>query len=385
MQSQIPPPIRTDGSNEFAHKSMVERVPSIIEEVMERNPDYPSVVIEDLQALNRSIRDNERMELFDGPAPDYDCWARRFSPHEGESWLDTEWFFSEMLAYRRVVAASRYWTTRRDPFGPFKEEEIQSEALSTVVEDALQRDEDREVELGQRLKSSLWGNRMDLSMKWVLEQGTTAKDEHLLRDDVPAVVRGLLSGPSGPIHILMDNAGTEEAFDLALTDTLLSKGVATTVTLHVKMTPVLVGDVIGEDILRLLDVMESHGGALQELARRIRQYIRQDRLHIVPDFFWNTDGRMWELPPRLQKAFRRARLVIAKGDVNYRRITNDALWPVDTEISDPLADFPAPLLALRTIKSDTVMGVDPETVARLDQEEEGWRTEGTYGVAQFAE
>ncbi len=384
MTATMPSPIRTDGSNEFAHYSMIERIPSIIDDVMERNPEYPAAVTDDLQVLQHAIEGDEPLELFEGPTPDYDCWVRRFSPHRGETWLGTEWFFAEMLAYRHIVAACRYWATRRDPFGPFKEEEHQSEVLPEVVGEALEHDEEPEVELGQRLKSSLWGNRMDLSMSWVIEQGTAATDEHLLRNDIPAVARELFSEPSGPVHIIMDNAGTEEAFDLALTDTLLAHDVATTVTLHVKMTPVMVGDVTGDDILRLLEILEGHGGILRGLADRIRRYIHEGRLRIVPDFFWNTDGRMWELPPRLQQAFHNAQLVISKGDVNYRRITNDALWPEETEISAPLGDFPAPLLALRTVKSDTVMGVAAETVNRLDREEDGWRTAGTYGVAQFA-
>ncbi|MEM6646463.1 MAG: ARMT1-like domain-containing protein, partial [Bacteroidota bacterium] len=81
-----------------------------------------------------------------------------------------------------------------------------------------------------------------------------------------------------------------------------------------------------------------------------------------------------------------SRLVILKGDANYRRTTHDALWPEDTTLSHILRDFQAPLLALRTLKSDTLVGVDVGTQARLTAEHggEGWRTNGTYGIAQFA-
>ena len=73
-----------------------------------------------------------------------------------------------------------------------------------------------------------------------------------------------------------------------------------------------------------------------------------------------------------------------KGDANYRRATHDALWPQTASWADALAAVPAPFLALRTIKSDTLVGVDPERVHELDQEDATWRTKGTYGVAQYA-
>lgn len=384
MTQTDPAPIRTDGSNAFAHRSMKERVPRILQEVMDRNPDYPVQIREAIAALRDGIVNDAPMALFAPPAPDYDDWARRFASHDGETWLGTEWFFAEMFAYRHLMSACRYWTTRRDPFRPFKREEMESEALQATVEEALAREGDRRERLHRALIGALWGNRMDLSMKGVLEQGTDATDDHLLVNDVPATIDDLLAGEPGAVHVIMDNAGTEEAFDLALADLLLDKEAAREVVLHVKMMPVLVSDVLGEDVYWLLDVMDGHGGRLARLAASIREHIRHGRLQIVPDRFWNTDGRMGELPARLYSAFREADLVIAKGDANYRRATNDALWPAEASWADAVAAVPAPFLALRTVKSDTLVGVDPDTVRHLDQNEGAWRTKGTYGVAQYA-
>lgn len=384
MTNGHPQPIRTDGSNDFAHRSMAQRVPSIIEDVIERNPEYSSGIEGQLRRLIDAIVQDQPMTLFDPPAPDYDCWARRFSEFEGESWLGTEWFFAETFAYRHLVDACRYWTTRRDPFRPMKEEEIHSEALRSTVGEALAEEGSLREEVGRRLMSCLWGNRMDLSMKGVLAQGTDATDEHLLCNDIPAVVDDLLAGPPGTVHILMDNAGTEQAFDLALVDTLLGHDLADTVILHVKASPVLVSDVLGPDIFWLLDVLEEYNDPLRGLAKRIGQYVHADRLAIIPDVFWSTDGRLWELPPRLKQPFETAQLVVSKGDAHYRRIGNDAVWPRTATLDDAVGHFPAPLLALRTVKSDTLVGIDADTVARLDEEDEKWRTKGTYGVIQYA-
>lgn len=379
-----PNPIRTDGSNSFARYSMRVRVANIIEETAERNPDYPSSVKDALHRLRDEIAGDAPLRLIEPPAPDYDLWCHRFEPHREETWLGTEWFFAEMLAYRRLVEAARFWTTRRDPFRPFKDEEMSSETLWTLLEEACALEGPLEERLHQRLLGALWGNRMDLSMKNVMAQGTGASDEHLLTDDVPLAVRHLLDSEPGHVHVAMDNAGTEQAFDYVLTDTLLAEQLAHTVTLHVKMSPVLVSDVIGDDVLRLLGMMEERGGVAAALAARLVSFMEDGRLRVVPDFFWNTDGRLWELPPRLHAPLAEARLVIGKGDVNYRRATHDAEWPAGATLAEAVRGFPAPLLALRTIKSDTLVGVDAATVERLDREEEGWREVGTYGVAQFA-
>ncbi|PSQ81210.1 MAG: hypothetical protein BRD41_03290 [Bacteroidetes bacterium QS_1_63_11] len=384
LMTDHPAPVRTDGSNAFARRSMAERLPGIFDEVLERNPDYPPGIKHDVRALRTAIVEDAPMALFGPPAPDHDQWARRLAPREGETWLGTDWFFAEVFAYRHLLAACRYWTTRRDPFRPHKNEELHSEALRDAVGEALAVDGSLRERLAHRLLNCLWGNRMDLSMEGVAAQGTSAEDEHLLSNDLPDVVDDLMAGDAGPVHLIMDNAGTEEAFDLVLADLLLDSGLAPTVTLHVKMTPVLVSDVLGDDVYWLLDVLEDHGGTLAELAGRLCGQLRDGRLRIVPDFFWNLDTPLRNVPSRLEQTFADAALVVSKGDANYRRITNDALWPPEATLSDAAGPFPAPLLALRTLKSDTLVGVDPDTRARLDQQHDDWRTSGTFGVAQYA-
>lgn len=383
--SKRPHPLQTDGSNAFAHRSMAERVPGILRETAERNADYPTSTKDALHRLADRIADDAPLRLFDPPAPDHDVWRRRFEPHRGGTWLGAEWFFSEVLAYRLALGAARYWTLQRDPFRPFKEEELASEALWEALAAALAAEGSPAKRLGARLTGALWGNRMDRSIEQAFAQGTEAQAEHMLANSIPEAVRHVLANEPGAVHIVMDNAGTELALDLAVADLLLGGTLARAVTLHVKMQPVLVSDATSADVFRMLEAMKARGGAAKAMAGRLRRSMENGRLRAIPDFFWNTDGRLWELPPRLEAAFQGARLVVAKGDVNYRRATNDALWPAGASLADAVEAFPAPLLALRTIKSDTLVGVAPETVARLDGQEDGWRTRGTYGVAQFAD
>jgi hypothetical protein len=73
--------------------------------------------------------------------------------------------------------------------------------------------------------------------------------------------------------------------------------------------------------------------------------------------------------------------VISKGDANYRRFTGDALWVPHTPFARVAAFFPAPLLALRTLKSDSIAGLPEGLAERLDGEAPGWRSDGRRGLA----
>ena len=50
-----PRPIRTDGSDAFAHHTMAVRVPEIIRETQRLNPDYPDAIHEALERCAGSI------------------------------------------------------------------------------------------------------------------------------------------------------------------------------------------------------------------------------------------------------------------------------------------------------------------------------------------
>jgi hypothetical protein len=46
--------------------------------------------------------------------------------------------------------------------------------------------------------------------------------------------------------------------------------------------------------------------------------------------------------------------------------------------------FPAPVLALRTLKAEVACGLSSEQVERLDETHSDWLTSGEWGVIQFA-
>ncbi|MCS6900774.1 MAG: damage-control phosphatase ARMT1 family protein [Myxococcales bacterium] len=384
MNLQRPPPIRTDGSNRFAHHSMRVRIPNILRDVQQRNPDYAPSIHGALEQLRDEILGDRPMEPLLLPAIDASAWSRALSDREHESWLHTDWFFAETYFYRRVLQATRFWETGRDPYRSIKSDELADEAPWRAVEEALAlRARPLEERLPALCRASLWGNRMDLSYTASAAQGLAAGQDDLLVDDTEQATSALLAAP-GDVHLLLDNAGTELLLDLVLTDALLD--LVPRVLLHVKMVPTFVSDATAADVWNTLAALEAteRRGEVRALGARLCEAFHQGRLGIHPGLYWNSHRFFFDMPPLLRSCLAEARLVISKGDANYRRFTGDALWLPSTPFPRVASFVPAPLLALRTLKSDSIAGLPEGLAERLDAQDPTWRHNGRRGVALVA-
>ncbi len=108
-----------------------------------------------------------------------------------------------------------------------------------------------------------------------------------------------------------------------------------------------------------------------------------DRLRILPDPFWNGPRFLWERPARLARVLDGATAVVLKGDANYRRAVGDAIYPDGISFAAATDYFPAPLICLRTMKSDALAGLAPGRSAQLDAVDRDWRINGRRGVIQL--
>ncbi len=379
-----PAMIRTDESNAFAHDTMLRRLPMNIREVARLNPDYPAFILNNLEKLAIEIETDQPVGAFNPFSPDADLWEASVKDHAGHTWLHTDWFFAEIAAYRHLIETVRWWESGRDPFAPQKAKEMGSAELWALLDKALElRDEAIKERLQALVHFDLWGNRVDLSFASSLAHGNTGNQEDLLADDSEAVVEHLMQ-QNGEIHFIADNTGTELAIDLALADALFDKGMSH-ITFHIKLHPTFVSDITVPDMLVMLNAMQSgeHGEAITQLGKRLQTALDEGRMHLAPGAFWNSPYVLREMPKRLMEAFKGATLVIIKGDLNYRRMVDDVLWATDTPFADVTDYFPAPLLALRTMKSDAVVGMASGLAEQLDGEDARWRVNGKRGVIHF--
>lgn len=361
---------------------MAVRVPKTIDQILDVNPAYPASIQQALTRLKHAIVNNEPIAMLDELAPDYASWRQAHLAHTGDTWLGTKWFYAETFFYRHVIQCVRWWETGRDPFFPIKAQEYDGANLWNLLETTLAIDSSPEDRLHQLMHQVLWGNRIDLSFTAAMERGTLIGSDDLLVDETTPAVEQLLNH-TGTVHLIADNAGTELAMDLALIDSLLTYNVVANVVLHLKMFPTFVSDATPTDVWTFLKRLQTHGSDAVRLYERLTAAIDEGRLRLMPNLYWNSSRLLWDMPTNLERAFQNAQLVIIKGDANYRRMVGDALWPTDTPFSEVTGYFPAPLLALRVLKSDTIVGLTPNTAPSLDAIDAKWRVNGQRGIIQF--
>ncbi|MCJ1353227.1 MAG: hypothetical protein MMC33_003212 [Icmadophila ericetorum] len=293
----------------------------------------------------------------------------------------------------------------------------------------------------------LWGNATDLSLLTSLTyediqklQGSDARkasEKNIIANDLPAAYAALKSAQKSrsreedrQIDIILDNAGFELFVDLILAGYLLITQLATRVILHPKSIPWFVSDVIPADFSALLSALsdpqklystptedEKHAekpapaplsekevSELEFLFESWSQFHAEGKLIIRPNGFWTHGGSFWRLPsttPVLFQDLKESQLVIFKGDLNYRKLTGDVMWPPTTSFEEAIGPLGVGsgvrVLALRTCKADVVVGLEEGIDEKLRAEQGGgevgegasgqrkWAWSGKWAVCQFCD
>ncbi|MFF7157934.1 ARMT1-like domain-containing protein [Streptomyces sp. NPDC008139] len=430
----------TPGS--FARSVLADRHPALIRQVADAFP-YPPEQRRALDALVEETAAPASADATSGPpigplsthththtntGPDTRTRAddvRRWAEWGAEayvgrmSWYEVPFLWAESYFYRRLLDAVGYFGPGPwqgvDPFAPFKRAELTGPEVADelaaldALDDLAPDDRDRAV-----LQGALWGNRADLGFR-ISANGSTANasstkapsaeastanasstnaptstpSDDLLADDSAALWRHLAAAPPGTaaVTVIADNAGRELIPDLILIDHLLHTGRAATAVLHVKPYPYFVSDATTSDVVDCLRrIGQAPGRRARETGARLWSALGTGRLAVRAHPFACAPLPYADMPADLRAELGRATLTVLKGDLNYRRLVGDRLWPPTTAFSLPTGYFPSPLAALRTLKSDVIVGLDAGTVAALDANSAAnggaWRTSGTYAVVQ---
>jgi hypothetical protein len=386
----MPPPphypgrIRTDPTNAFAHHTMRVRVPAILRDTLARNAGYAPALHAAVSELAEALERDAPLPPLPGSAPGAEEVRRALASRAGESWLRTDWFFAETYAYRQLVERVRFWQTGADPFLPNKLEEYASRAHAEAFERVLAGRAARDERLTELFAAGVFGNRIDLSFAASRERGLDAAHDDLLIDERERAVQLVLDG-EGPLHVVADNAGTELTLDLVLIDFAVHE-LAVPVVLHVKEHPTFVSDATRADVRRFLGLDDAYAPAgesapARACIARLAGALGSGRLELRAHSYWNGPESLWDMPTELAHELGKARLVLLKGDANYRRAVGDAVWLPDASFAAATSYFPAPLLALRTLKSDPLLGLAPGRAEALAREDPSFRVNGKRGVA----
>jgi len=398
--NSLPEPLRGSEIGTFAHHSIVVRLPEIARRTLAENEFSPET-IRQMEELIAEIPGGSIRELVDHSAPDANIWETYLRPYLGNGWLDVPWFFAEAYFYRRILEATGYflpgWGYHRDPFRFQKNMGLQvSEKYIRNLAKSLSawndRKHDTRATMIDMLVTALWSNQADLSLWPADQEGSPSHvnreqaQRYLLLDDSARLIDYWISPARQHfrLDILADNAGIELICDLGLVDYLVSHQLVKQVHLHLKAHPTFVSDALPADIHQSLDFLAAiQSDPVQRLAVRLRSYIETGQLVLLSDFFWNSPLAMWNMPEALMSDFQRSTLVISKGDANYRRLLGDLHWPYQHPFEKILAYFPAPLVALRTAKSEVVVGLPLQSIERLQKIDPDWMVNGRWGMIQF--
>ncbi|WP_333743591.1 damage-control phosphatase ARMT1 family protein [Streptomyces ardesiacus] len=383
----------------FPHGVLAERHPAIVRQVRDAFPLGPERR-RALDALLASCADGVVEPLpadADPTGRDRDRWARwGMDAYAGRSWYEVPWLWAESHFYRRLLDAFGHFGPGPwqgvDPFRPAKLAELDApetdEELAALDGlDALPAEERTRA----LLHGSLWGNRADLGFR-LSDPGaaTGCGTEPLVADD-SATLWSLLPAPAAgaprrePVTLCLvaDNAGRELVPDLLLVAHLLAEGRVDRAVLHVKPYPYYVSDATPADVLDALRRLVAAGGTAAGYGERLWTALTDGRVTVRAHPFSCAPLPYADMPGDLREDFAAATVTVLKGDLNYRRLVGDRWWPPTTSFADVTADFPGPVAALRTLKSDVVTGLDAGTVSALEASgERRWRTSGTHALIQ---
>ena len=436
----------TGDVHSFAHPTARTRWPKIldqaIEEIRKAASNSANLSNNDIEAgkviegkidhLKRAMAGDQLLNpLADDGGPDIIDYNDELTSFDSIRWLNAPWLYAECYLYRLLhtffSTSTPYWQT----FDMFKASKLQAlvgskkgtielvKRFRSVVQalehgDAVDKETQRTI-FEEMVQISLWGNATDLSLLTSLSieeldsrQGKAARESskaNVLIDDTPQVFSLLSqlksSNASGEIHLVLDNAGFELLADLVFASYLIESGLTKRVTLHGKRMPWFVSDVNPSDLTDLIDrlaygtlypdLSAADSYELEGAGKHWRSLVSTGKLSFSAHPFWTTQhpyGRMAAVAANLYTQLANADVVIYKGDLNYRKLTYDCMWPKTTPFHTALGPLATKqlgakgtrTLVLRTAKADVGVGLPEGLEEKLPGD---WTRTGKYAMVSY--
>lgn len=399
----LPAPLVGSDAGSFTEYTVTQRMPDIARRVILEN-QFPTEINQNLEKLATELPSGYLQPLIDDTAIDFKDWEKYLQPYKNQRWLDVPWFVAETYFYRLILNITNYFQPGEyqniDPFSLQKNQGLET-SIDSIISLCIQSQKwlDESQQEGKPNKSSLiallyfalWGNRVDLSLWSAFEDDRSSFDiqtqlSNILVDDTFAVTNLLIKSQNNCVDLVIDNAGFELVCDLCLVDFLLGSGFANQVYLHLKPHPTFVSDAMIKDVHYTKDFfVKSSNIQVQSLGKRLTENLASGRLVLTEDYFWTSLLAFWEIPTSLKTELAKSNLIVVKGDANYRRLLGDRHWDFTTKFADIVSYLPAPIVALRTLKSEVAAGLKNEVLQELAIADPQWLTNGQWGVIQLVD
>eukprot|EP00099_Drosophila_melanogaster_P020203 NP_611635.1 uncharacterized protein Dmel_CG2921 [Drosophila melanogaster] len=365
------------------------------------------IIIGLISRLKYELQTDKSFQNFTGEEPDRDVWNNFISnlPDGERSFYKASSLHAECYLHRKLHSflENSVFLKSYDFFAKVKEQ-----ALTDSIDDILaltkytRRSENSVEVFDELLRINMWSNCNDVatdtdtvkqSNRQVLEKVANT-DERVLVNQAAEIWR-CLENPKLKKHkqvdFILDNAGYELFSDFILAEFMIEKGLADKVRFHVKAHPWFVTDVTERDFKWTLEYLSEHADYIISLiGKKFLQFIDEGKFELAPiSHFWTSPHSFYsmaQMDPDLYSSLQLSKLVVFKGELNYRKLLQDVCWDPTQELSTCLRGFlPSNICVLRRVKSEVISGL-PEGVGQaLSVKDPRWMVSGSYGVIQFVD
>jgi hypothetical protein len=323
----------TDRYDRFRAYTISERLPKIVAGVSAA-ASKAAINVDVGQALTEIASDTP-IGLTEHPEG-WDDWLHSVAGKRPSElpFLDFEYWF-----YCRILELTGHFQSGFDPFGSLKRTDLA--AHLPFAEASFQRT----TTVADGLDLSLNGNAMDLSQ--------IARRAGTFNLGKASSAVGDMAGRK--LNIIGDNFGAEFIGDVIL-GVRYAQQFDCMVSIHVKRLPLFVSDTTEQDVRYFLGALEETATAGGEFARTVLDLVNRGRIGFEPHAFWSSPYNLSVIPDDIQ--IEHDDFTILKGDLNYRRALGDIVCPIETPF-EQLPRLPRyAMLALRSVKSYCLAGVD---------------------------
>ncbi|KAK9892831.1 hypothetical protein WA026_022293 [Henosepilachna vigintioctopunctata] len=363
-------------------------------------------VIGKLSRLKYEIQTNKPLKNIRSKASDantYNEFIRERDSQEGPPTpFHSVWLLVECYMYRKIWEAfeKTKFLKEFDPFQTNKEKLFHSsidQMKETIayLQKITETPSPNKDEFFMLLQMNLWSNKCDLSLhpdgvNPVLTNQINELSDKILVNDSEKVWNALIDSSGDVVDIVLDNAGTEFLTDLCLAHYITRLGFAKIINFHVKNIPWFVSDVMVKDVKWTLESLTACDfQSLQSMGEIWIKNFQNKIWNIKTSDFWTLPVEfemMHKYDRPLYQSLSCSKMIIFKGDLNYRKLFRETFWNPETSVAKAQGNFgPSKLCSIRTCKSDIICGF-PEGLADIcDDKDPLWMENGNYGVIQFSD